>query len=187
MFSWWLCQKTAWEQFGLRSISRNVRSYSQNKSKLSVQLWQFSEEGNEHLKTILKLSRGTTKMAAYAKKNMYLYLQPKICLLRWYIFMRIFTALTLFIWFYKKKIARAQLFKANDSIVNIYTEWYANMLIFFAEKMWVAFAVHFLAKNIRILCIESAKTVNEMTLNELVKLTTLWTTGPSWSGRAYPG
>ena len=31
----------------------------------------------------------------------------------------------------------------------------------------------FSAKNIRILCIESAKTVNEMTLNELVKLTTL--------------
>ena len=26
--------------------------------------------------------------------------------------------------------------------------------------------------------IESPKTVNEMTLNELVKLTTLWTTGP---------
>ena len=36
----------------------------------------------------------------------------------------------------------------------------------------------FSAKNIRILCIEPAKTVNEMTLNELVKLTTLWTTGP---------
>ena len=36
----------------------------------------------------------------------------------------------------------------------------------------------FSAKNIRILCIESAKTVNEMTLNELVKLTTLWTTRP---------
>ena len=51
---------------------------------------------------------------------------------------------------------------------------------FFAEKMWIAFAVThiFSAKNIRILCIESAKTVNEMTLNELVKLTTLWTTGP---------
>ena len=32
--------------------------------------------------------------------------------------------------------------------------------------------------DIRILYIESAKTVNEMTLNELVKLTTLWTTGP---------
>ena len=31
----------------------------------------------------------------------------------------------------------------------------------------------FSAKNIRILYIESAKTVNEMTLNELVKLTTL--------------
>ena len=36
----------------------------------------------------------------------------------------------------------------------------------------------FSAKNIRILYIESAKTVNEMTLNELVKLTTLRTTGP---------
>ena len=47
------------------------------------------------------------------------------------------------------------------------------MLNCFAEKMWVAFAVHFSAKNIRILCIESAKTVKEMTLNELVKLTTL--------------
>ena len=47
--------------------------------------------------------------------------------------------------------------------------------------MWVAFAkaTHiFSAKNIRILYIESAKTVNVMTLNELVKLTTLWTTGP---------
>ena len=31
----------------------------------------------------------------------------------------------------------------------------------------------FSAKNIRILCIESAITVNEMTLNELVKLTML--------------
>ena len=36
----------------------------------------------------------------------------------------------------------------------------------------------FSAKNIRILYIESAKTVNEMTLNKLIKLTTLWTTGP---------
>ena len=59
------------------------------------------------------------------------------------------------------------------------------MLKFFAEKMWVAFAVQklltfFQQKKIKILYIESAKTVNEMTLNELVKLTTLWTTGP-WS------
>ena len=46
------------------------------------------------------------------------------------------------------------------------------MLKFFAEKMLVAFHI-FSAKNIRILYIESAKTVNEMTLNELVKLTTL--------------
>ena len=36
----------------------------------------------------------------------------------------------------------------------------------------------FSAKNIRILYIESTKTVKEMTLNELVKPTTLWTTGP---------
>ena len=47
----------------------------------------------------------------------------------------------------------------------------------------------FQQKNIRLLYIESAKTVNEMTLNELVKLMTLWTTGP-WSvstlfGQAY--
>ena len=38
----------------------------------------------------------------------------------------------------------------------------------------------FSAKNIRILCIESTKTVNKMTLNELVKLTMLWTTGPRY-------
>ena len=44
-------------------------------------------------------------------------------------------------------------------------------------------AIHiFSAKNNRILYIESAKTVNEMTLNELVKLTTLWTTGPWCQG-----
>ena len=42
----------------------------------------------------------------------------------------------------------------------------------------------FSAKNIRILYIESAKTVNEMTLNQLVKLTTFWTTGP-WSPTPY--
>ena len=44
-----------------------------------------------------------------------------------------------------------------------------NMLKFFAEKMCVATHI-FSAKNIRILYIESAKTVNEMTLNKLVKL-----------------
>ena len=57
------------------------------------------------------------------------------------------------------------------------------MLKFFAEKNVSSFcsakATHiFSAKNIRILYIESAKTVNEMTLNELVKLTMLWITGP---------
>ena len=49
------------------------------------------------------------------------------------------------------------------------------------KKMWKA-TYFFSAKHFRILYIESAKTVNEMTLNELVKLTTLSTTGPcSWS------
>ena len=51
------------------------------------------------------------------------------------------------------------------------------MLKFSAEKMWKTTHI-FSAKNIRILYILSAKTVNEMTLNELVKLTTLWTNGP---------
>ena len=57
------------------------------------------------------------------------------------------------------------------------------MLKFFAEKNVSSFcsakATHiFSAKNIRIFYIESAKTVNEISLNELVKLTTLWTTEP---------
>ena len=52
------------------------------------------------------------------------------------------------------------------------------MLKFFAEKNVSSFcsakATHiFSAKNIRILYIEPAKTVKEMTLNELVKLMTL--------------
>ena len=55
------------------------------------------------------------------------------------------------------------------------------MLKFFAEKMWVAFAVQklltFFQQKILEYCMESAKTVNEMTLNELVKLMTLWTAG----------
>ena len=46
------------------------------------------------------------------------------------------------------------------------------MLKFLSEKMSIAFAAThiFSEKNIKILCIEFAKTVNEMTLNELVKL-----------------
>ena len=49
------------------------------------------------------------------------------------------------------------------------------MLKFYAEKNVSSFcnakATHiFSAKNIKIMYIESAKTVNEMTLNELVKL-----------------
>ena len=41
----------------------------------------------------------------------------------------------------------------------------------------------FSATNIRILYIESSKTVNEMTLNELIKLMMLWTTGPRKSSK----
>ena len=54
------------------------------------------------------------------------------------------------------------------------------MLKFFAEKMRVAFAAThiFSAKNIIILYIESAKTVNKMTLNELIKLTSFEQLGP---------
>ena len=50
------------------------------------------------------------------------------------------------------------------------------MLNFFAEKNVSSLCKsysHISAKNIKILYNESAKTVNEMTLNELVKLTTL--------------
>ena len=54
-----------------------------------------------------------------------------------------------------------------------------NFLLKNVSSFCSAKATHiFSAKNIRILCIESAKTINEMTLNELVKLTTLWTTRP---------
>ena len=57
------------------------------------------------------------------------------------------------------------------------------MLKVFAEKNVSSFcsakATHmFSAKNFRILYIESTKTVNEMTLNELVKLTTFEQLGP---------
>ena len=59
-------------------------------------------------------------------------------------------------------------FKSSD------TQIYWNFLLKKCAK-----ATHiFSAKNVRILYIESAKIGNEMTLNELVKLTTLWTTGP---------
>ena len=68
------------------------------------------------------------------------------------------------------------------------------MLKLFAEEMWVPFAVQklltfFSAKYIRILYIKSTKTFNEMVINDHVKLTTLWTTGPrtvrSWGGRIF--
>ena len=61
-------------------------------------------------------------------------------------------------------------------MIRKYTEIFCwkNVSSFCSAKATHIFSV----KNIRILYIESTKTVNEMTLNELVKLTTLWTTGP---------
>ena len=57
-----------------------------NKSKLSVQLRQFSVEGSEYPQTNLRLSFGTTKMAAYVNKNFVCFVRKKIwtCLLGWY-------------------------------------------------------------------------------------------------------
>ena len=54
----------------------------------------------------------------------------------------------------------------------------AYTLIFFAEKMWIAFSYsHFFSKTTCELDILT-RTVNSLTTNELVKLTMLWTTGP---------
>ena len=44
------------------------------------------------------------------------------------------------------------------------------------------FFTFFSAKNIRLLYIESTKTVNEITLSELVKLTTFEQLGPEYFG-----
>ena len=70
----------------------------------------------------------------------------------------------------------------NDSLKFTLSDTQICWNVLLKKKMWVAKATHifFQQKNITILYIESAKTVkcNEMTLNKLVKLTTLWTTGP---------
>ena len=59
----------------------------------------------------------------------------------------------------------------------------ANALIFFAEKMWVAFALQklltFLQQNINVFENTLATIVNKFVINKLVKLTMLWRTGPS--------
>ena len=90
-----------------------------------------------------------------------------------------FMIVLLYIW--------AQLFKANDVVSSWFLKIYIRVIRKYDEifcwknvsSFCSAKAIHiFSAKNIRIFYIESAKTVNEMTLNELVKLTTLWTTGP---------
>ena len=59
-----------------------------------------------------------------------------------------------------------------------------NTLIFVAEKMWVAFALQklltFLQQNINALESTLDTTVIKFAINKLVKLTMLWTTGPSF-------
>ena len=79
---------------------------------------------------------------------------------------------------------RAQLFKTNDVVSkHIVKTLIINYCIYaniFTEKMWVAFAkaTHICsAKNTCELDIVLTRTVNILTTNELVKLTTLWTTG----------
>ena len=73
------------------------------------------------------------------------------------------------------------------SLVNVSLKlWSLNMaymLIFLLKKMWVAFAFanathNFFSKNTCELDIVLTRTIEILTTNELVKLMTLWTTGP---------
>ena len=68
--------------------------------------------------------------------------------------------------------------KLTMSLVNVSLKpWSLTMaytLIFLLKKMWVAF----FSKNTCEFGIVLTRTVNILTTNELVKLTTLWTTGP---------
>ena len=60
-------------------------------------------------------------------------------------------------------------------------------LVFLLKKMWVAFASYshfFFSKNNCELDTVLTKTDNILTTNELVKLTTFWTTGP-WSSAIF--
>ena len=75
--------------------------------------------------------------------------------------------------------------KLTTSLVNISLKLWstAYMLIFLLKKMWVAFAfakaTHiFFSKNTCELDIVLSRTVNILITNELIMLTTLWTTGP---------
>ena len=73
--------------------------------------------------------------------------------------------------------------KITMSLVNISLKLsplnMAYMVIFFAEKKNVSSFCIFVSKNTCELDIALTRTVNILTTNELVKLTTLWTTG-SW-------
>ena len=76
----------------------------------------------------------------------------------------------------------ARLFKTNDvvswrfvkiSYVNIW-----NTPLFFIEKMWEASFSHFSTKSISVFGHKVVKHLMRWPLNELIKLTMLWTTGP---------
>ena len=57
-----------------------------------------------------------------------------------------------------------------------------NILIFFAEKMWVAFALHFFSKIDQHICISLHVNFNESLTNDIVSF---WTTGPWFSCTQY--
>ena len=63
-------QSMRWTLLRSENVKRLRRSrLLANKSKLSIQMWQFSAEVSEYPQTYLKLSFGTIKMAVYANKK----------------------------------------------------------------------------------------------------------------------
>ena len=58
---------------------------------------------------------------------------------------------------------------------------YTSVRSYIYWKIWVALSYpHFFSKNTGELDIELTRTLNILNTNELVKLTMLWTTGPSF-------
>ena len=86
-----------------------------------------------------------------------------------------------------KKISGLSCSKLRMSSVNVSLKlWSLNMayMLYFCWKNVSSFCIcksysHFFSKNICELDISLTRTVNILTTNELVKLTMLWTTGPS--------
>ena len=108
-----------------------------------------------------------------------------LCVLIWSIFPKPIFVVNLEEYLSGPSCSKLTMSLVNDSLkfTSSDTQIFWNFLLKNVSSFCSAKATHiFSAKNIRILYIESAKTVNEMTLNELVKLMMLWTTGPwKWS------